>query len=480
MISVQTQFPLAFESNDHIYPEGIYYDNWVNFDFVNQILRVFRRPIKVLDIGCAGGNLVLEFAKRGCLAVGIDGSDQCLKPDQNIVENRGFLPNGFYNWQENYNKFLFNCDISKPYQIMENHDPLNFDLITTWDTLEHIHPDSIDLTLEMVSNHLEEGGLFLGNVALFSSLGRGYTPEIEYHQSVFPKDWWIQKLEKYFYLVKYPVEALNRPCHPDHYVFAAIRYPRKKLRKTVVSHFYNEEYLLPWWLDHHKNMFDHGILIDYGSTDRSVEIIRKICPHWTIIKSRNNNFDTHAVDDEVMDVMGYIDGFKIVLNITEFLVGNMKILDESKAASKIYIPCLVMCDPPCESSNDPNYDKPLYKQKYHGLHYEQSYPIRYYRILHNGPEPYVNGRHYWVSNPEFRLAILWYGWSPYNQKLLARRKQTRDRMPPVDPNDPDSVINGSQHRWTEDQEKNAYLECVNQTQDLRPILRNIGCIFDEV
>lgn len=47
---------------------------------------------------------------------------------------------------------------------------------------------------------------------------------------------------------------------------------------TVISHFYNEEYLLPWWLNHHKNIFDNGILINYGSTDKSVEIIKSICP----------------------------------------------------------------------------------------------------------------------------------------------------------------------------------------------------------
>ena len=55
------------------------------------------------------------------------------------------------------------------------------------------------------------------------------------------------------------------------------------MRKTVVTHFFNEEYLLPWWLEHHKKYFDHGVMIDYNSTDSSVEIIKKICPTWTIV-----------------------------------------------------------------------------------------------------------------------------------------------------------------------------------------------------
>ena len=60
---------------------------------------------------------------------------------------------------------------------------------------------------------------------------------------------------------------------------------------TVISHFFNEEYLLPFWLEHHSKIFDHGIMIDYCSTDRSVEIIRKFCPSWTIVKTQNINED---------------------------------------------------------------------------------------------------------------------------------------------------------------------------------------------
>ncbi len=54
--------------------------------------------------------------------------------------------------------------------------------------------------------------------------------------------------------------------------------------KTIISHFYNEEYLLPWWLEHHKKYFNHGIMINYASTDNSVSIIKQICPDWTAIE----------------------------------------------------------------------------------------------------------------------------------------------------------------------------------------------------
>ena len=44
--------------------------------------------------------------------------------------------------------------------------------------------------------------------------------------------------------------------------------------KSIISHFYNEEYLLPWWLNHHKKYFDYGLMIDYNSPDISVEVIK--------------------------------------------------------------------------------------------------------------------------------------------------------------------------------------------------------------
>lgn len=45
----------------------------------------------------------------------------------------------------------------------------------------------------------------------------------------------------------------------------------------LLSNIYNEEYLLPFWCTHHKSMFDHAVIVDYGSTDKSIDIIKEIC-----------------------------------------------------------------------------------------------------------------------------------------------------------------------------------------------------------
>ena len=93
------------------------------------------------------------------------------------------------------------------------------------------------------------------------------------------------------------------------------------MRRIVISHFYNEAYLLPWWLKHHREMFDHGVLIDYASTDDSVAICRELVPDWEVIPSENAHFSALLCDFEVMKhEQRFPDAWKIALNTTEFLV----------------------------------------------------------------------------------------------------------------------------------------------------------------
>jgi len=97
---------------------------------------------------------------------------------------------------------------------------------------------------------------------------------------------------------------------------------------TIVSQIFNEEYLLPFWLEHHSQIVDHGIIIDYCSTDRSLEIINKICPNWTVVKTKNlkddgkPNLESSLINIEINEIEATIEGYKICLNVTEFLIIN--------------------------------------------------------------------------------------------------------------------------------------------------------------
>lgn len=231
--------------------------------------------------------------------------------------------------------------------------------------------------------------------------------------------------------------------------------------KTVISHFYNEEYLLPWWLEHHKKHFDHGVMIDYASTDRSVEIIKEICPNWTVVQSRNKHFDAAVIDQEVMDIESEIGGWKAALNITEFLVGDYSILNDDPRVGHI-VPCCVMVDN--EPHIYPDHTKPLIQQKNFGIHYnEGGSGIRRSRLVHNKPlYMYPLGRHF--SNPitTDKLVVLWYGFSPYNADVVKRKLQIQTKISESD----FASGYGTQHRTNEETLKGVYNDYLSKSRDL--------------
>ena len=212
------------------------------------------------------------------------------------------------------------------------------------------------------------------------------------------------------------------------------------MRKTLLCHFYNEEWMLPWFLNHHRQIFDHGVMIDYHSTDRSVDIIRKICPTWDIISTRNPDFQADMIDVEVNDLEANINGWKICLNVTEQLIGDYSIIDDA-GPNTIMVPSIFMVDCDRKRSVDPAV--PLYKQKFNGFSFRdsgQAFLERRARRLHCTKDPYPTnstpdcmapGRHYNFYSTD-QLAILYYGWCPFDQNQLDRKLQIQTQIPLVD------------------------------------------------
>lgn len=199
------------------------------------------------------------------------------------------------------------------------------------------------------------------------------------------------------------------------------------MNKTVISHFYNEEYLLPWWLKHHKKIFDHGILIDYNSTDSSVEVIKEICPTWEIVKTRNEYFSASDVDSEVVDIEKFTSGWKIALNTTEFLYGNFNILN-SEEYDNFYIPCLYFVD---EEEYRYSIDKnvPLHEQLNYGMGTEETNFFRGCRLLHKNFCEYPLGRHFRNVIPTEEFIIFNYGFSPMTEEMYKRKLQIQEKIP---------------------------------------------------
>lgn len=187
MIRVVTDYPVAEASPDHQHPCGTKNDNNTNLLFIDSVEKFFRnKMIKVLDLGCAGGQLAVDFYERGHLAVGLEGSDY------SRLHSRA-------NWPQYDGKVLFTCDLTKDYSIFQTTTGQDvrqcFDLITAWELVEHIAPDDLDAFFGGIKRHLLPNGLLCGSVSQISSPFEG----VELHQSVFPESEWVDHIfPKYF------------------------------------------------------------------------------------------------------------------------------------------------------------------------------------------------------------------------------------------------------------------------------------------
>jgi len=148
----------------------------------------FGRRIKVLDLGCAGGQLVMDFVSAGQLAVGLDGSDY------SIINRRAC-------WPHMYGKHLFTCDISREFQVLWDQEkddwnlvPMTFDVISAFEVIEHVQFDRMDIFLQNIKKHLAPSGMFLGSISMISEIQGG----LQLHQSIHTKDEWYTIFSKYF------------------------------------------------------------------------------------------------------------------------------------------------------------------------------------------------------------------------------------------------------------------------------------------
>ncbi|MBA2125614.1 hypothetical protein DLM45_05165 [Hyphomicrobium methylovorum] len=223
------------------------------------------------------------------------------------------------------------------------------------------------------------------------------------------------------------------------------------VRRVVISHFFNEAYLLPWWLKHHRDIFDHGVLIDYASTDGSADICRSLVPGWEVVQSENASFAAIMCDFEVMKHEQRFPGaWKLVLNTTEFFVApgleKMERLLVQHDMTGVRLPGAVMIDTEPDVAPDPAL--PLVQQKSSGIWESEmdfkglqipglTFPTRsrFYHRYEIGA--YTPGRHSsqlprQVNGSRDLGSIHWYGYSPWTNAFKARKLQISDRRDTFD------------------------------------------------
>ena len=179
--SVATNHPVAVDSLDHLHPCGAMRDNTKHSGFVAKVdwwVMAEKRegPCAFLDIGCAGGGLVRQFHDNGWDAVGVEGSDY---PKKHGSGEWGAIPGN-----------LFTADATKEFLVGKDGTHLQFDVITSWEMLEHIREEDLPVLFQNITVSLKPDGVFLCSINSDPWPWEG----TDLHVTQRPPTWWDAKI----------------------------------------------------------------------------------------------------------------------------------------------------------------------------------------------------------------------------------------------------------------------------------------------
>ncbi len=182
MIKLETDYPVAYESLDHLHPFGTVRDNNSNTRFIYKLKNTTAQS--VMDIGCAGGLFVKELNDSGFLAIGVEGSDINQKTKR-------------AEWATIPDK-LFTADATKPFVVSSvaedtSIDYQYFDLVTAWEFFEHIEESDLDGVMSNIFNHTKSDSYLICSIANFPSPHDG----VELHRIQKDLTFWLPFFEDY-------------------------------------------------------------------------------------------------------------------------------------------------------------------------------------------------------------------------------------------------------------------------------------------
>ena len=197
-------------------------DNHTDSSLIQDICSRFAK-LNCLDLGCAGGALILDLNKQTNtdICIGLDGS------------------NGVYrhaSWKDKKNhEVLRHANLVKKFEIKKNGNLVKFDAISCFEVIEHFERDQLDVFFKNVSNHLKDDGFFFGSIALFPDTRDSngyhqdhprYNPKLKQyklHKTVLNNsEEWDKILEKYFKVVEYDFSVKLRN-HKNSYYFKCLK-----------------------------------------------------------------------------------------------------------------------------------------------------------------------------------------------------------------------------------------------------------------
>lgn len=181
-IFLKTDFPIAFDSPDHINPHGgTQHDYTDGSGFADYLLKHFPYRKALIDLGCATGHVPLTMRETGMLAIGLEGSDKSKKRKLSAWE---LMPD-----------IVRTCDISRPFKIVDKNDnPVKFDFITSWGVFEHVHSCRLDILWQNIRDLMHDESIGIFNIDLGMN---------EWHLSGgWSQKMWQKQIEDNFYLMK--------------------------------------------------------------------------------------------------------------------------------------------------------------------------------------------------------------------------------------------------------------------------------------
>lgn len=198
-------------------------DNHTDYFLVRDVCNRFKKKINCLDLGCAGGALVLDFNDQPetKICIGLDGSN-------------GVYRHKSWNNQKNKN-VLQHCNLVEKFFIKDSDGIVIFDAISCFEVIEHFEIGQLDVFFKNVLNHLSDDGFFYGSIALFPDTrdSKGYhqdhprydknLPQFKLHKTVLNnKEEWDNILEKYFKIVDYDF-CVKMRNHSNSYYFKCLK-----------------------------------------------------------------------------------------------------------------------------------------------------------------------------------------------------------------------------------------------------------------
>jgi hypothetical protein len=216
---------------------------------------------------------------------------------------------------------------------------------------------------------------------------------------------------------------------------------------TLITHVYNEEFLLPFFIKHHQKLFDRFIVIYFESNDDTLKILQTLAPNWQVIPSRTDIFDAKELDLQIMEIEKELQGPRITLTVTEFLIGDPRYISQ-----QLIIPSINLINMSSDRQFDNN--KSFMEQRSFAVSpsgYFENYSVlrgknstnlltkslfltsssgrsKSGRSIHAKQMEYSIGRHFYALLPN-NFLIVRVSNCFVNQQMIDRRLQIQSRLP---------------------------------------------------